>query len=134
MTVELVKDSIDLGIVAKNGPQMVAFYRDVLGLVEEPQTPFPSGGVMHRLRCGTSLIKVVVPDPAPQQAAPPGAIPSATGYRYWTMTVSNLQDIVQACVEAGRKLVVPIREVRAGVTIAIVEDPDGNLVEFLELG
>jgi hypothetical protein len=25
----------------------------------------------------------------------------------------------------------PVREIRPGVTIAIVEDPDGNWVEFL---
>jgi len=133
MAVQLAKDSIDLGIVARNGPAMVAFYRDVLGLVEEPQTPFPGGGVMYRLRCGTSLIKVVVPEPVPEQKPPPGPIPAASGYRYWTMIVNNLQDIVQTCEAAGRKLVVPIREVRPGVTIAIVEDPDGNLVEFVDM-
>jgi hypothetical protein len=29
-------------------------------------------------------------------------------------------------------VVVPITELRLGITIAIVEDPDGNWVEFLE--
>ena len=129
MPVQLEKDSIDLGIVARNGPDMVAFYRDVLGFVEEPQTPFPGGGVMYRLRCGTSLIKVVVPEPMPDEAAPAGAIASATGYRYWTMTVSNLQEIVSA----GDLGVFRQTQIRAGVSIAIVADPDGNLVEFLEL-
>lgn len=132
MTVQLTKDSIDLGIVARNGAEMVAFYRDVIGLVEEPDTPFPGGGVMHRLRCGTSLIKVVVPEPAPAQQPPTGPIPNASGYRYWTMMVSNLREMVEACEAAGRPVVVPIREVRPGVTIAIVEDPDGNLVEFVD--
>jgi predicted enzyme related to lactoylglutathione lyase len=49
------------------------------------------------------------------------------------MTVSNLQEIVSACEAAGRKLVIPVTEIRSGVSIAIVDDPDGNLVEFLEL-
>jgi hypothetical protein len=29
---------------------------------------------------------------------------------------------------------VPVTEIRPGVTIAIVDDPDGNLVEFLQMG
>ena len=44
MPVSLTKDSIDLGIVTNNGEAMVAFYRDVLGFTEEPQTPFPWAG------------------------------------------------------------------------------------------
>ncbi len=133
MPVKLAKDSIDLGIIARDGPAMVTFYRDVLGFIEEPQTPFPGGGVMHRLRCGTSLIKVVVPKEAPKLSPAPGPIPAASGYRYWTMIVSNLEEIVATCQKAGRKLPVPITQVRPGVRIAIVEDPDGNLVEFVDM-
>ncbi len=55
-----------------------------------------------------------------------------TGYRYWTITVSNLAELVSACEEAGRTVVVPVTELRPGITIAIVEDPDGNWVEFLQ--
>lgn len=132
MTATLTKDSIDLGIVTSNGAAMVAFYRDLLGFVEEPQTPFPGGGVMNRLRCGTSLIKIVEPDPAPAEVPPPGPIPRATGYRYWTISVSNLADLVSACEADGRRVVVPATEIRPGVSIAIVEDPDRNLLEFLQ--
>ena len=133
MTIELAKDSIDLGIVTTNGDAMVTFYRDVLGFVEEPQTPFPMGGVMHRLRCGTSLIKIVVPTDAPADKPAPGPITRATGVRYWTMIVSNLADIVASTEAAGYKTVVPVTDVRPGVTIAMVEDPDGNWVEFVDM-
>ena len=34
--------------------------------------------------------------------------------------------------KAGRTIVVPEREIRPGIRIAIVEDPDGNWVEFLQ--
>ncbi len=133
MTIALKKDSIDLGIVTTNGDAMVAFYRDLLGFTEESQTPFPMGGVMHRLRCGTSLIKIVVPTDAPAQKPAPGPITRATGVRYWTMIVSNLGEILAATEAAGHKTVVPITEVRPGVTIAMVEDPDGNWVEFVDM-
>jgi catechol 2,3-dioxygenase-like lactoylglutathione lyase family enzyme len=95
--------------------------------------PMPGGGgTMHRLLCGDSLIKLVVPAKAPPANAPPGGIPGATGYRYWTISVSNISDVVAACREAGRNVVVPEREIRPGIRIAIVEDPDGNWVEFLQ--
>ncbi|MEM6708145.1 MAG: VOC family protein [Pseudomonadota bacterium] len=128
----LAKDSIDLGVVTTNPDDMVRFYRDDLGLVEEPSTPFPGGGTMYRLRCGTSLIKVSAPDPAPTVEAAPGPIPRATGLRYWTISVTNLKDVVAACEGNGRNVVVPPTEIRPGITIAIVEDPDGNWVELLQ--
>ncbi|MFN2167585.1 MAG: VOC family protein, partial [Anaerolineae bacterium] len=56
----------------------------------------------------------------------------ATGYRYWTISVSNLQELVEECRDKGYRIRVDPREVRAGVTIAMVEDPDGNWVEFLQ--
>jgi catechol 2,3-dioxygenase-like lactoylglutathione lyase family enzyme len=131
MPVQLKKQAIDLGIVTCNGPEMLAFYKDLLGFRHEADTPFGTTGIMHRLWCGDSLIKICVPDPAPSKAPEPGMIAKAAGYRYWTMIVDNLENIVDDCVSAGRDLVVPIKEIRDGVWIAIVADPDGNLVEFV---
>jgi glyoxylase I family protein len=131
MGANLTKDSIDLGIVAKDGPALVAFYRDVLGFEDQGEMPMP-GGSMHRLAAGTSVIKIVCPRNTPPASSPPGGIQGATGYRYWTITVSNLAELTGASEAAGHKVVVPVTELRPGITIAIVEDPDGNWVEFLE--
>ncbi|MCH7958914.1 MAG: VOC family protein, partial [Candidatus Hydrogenedentes bacterium] len=38
---------------------------------------------------------------------------------------------VEACREGGYKIVVPETEIAPGLKIAMVEDPDGNWVEFL---
>ena len=130
MTIKLTKDSIDLGIVTTNPEAMTAFYRDVLGFEDGGQMSLP-GGSMTRLQCGTSVIKLVTNEKAPAAKAHPGGIGGATGYRYWTISVADLPAIVDACEQAGHRIVVPIREIRPGVTIAIVEDPDGNWVEFL---
>jgi len=46
--------------------------------------------------------------------------------------VSNIDEITTACGTAGYKVVVAPREIRAGISISIVEDPDGNWVEFLQ--
>jgi catechol 2,3-dioxygenase-like lactoylglutathione lyase family enzyme len=130
MSLNLTKDSIDLGIVTRDAPAAIAFYRDVLGFEDLGEFPMP-GGTMQRLQCGTSTIKIVSLKRTPEESAPPGGIGGATGYRYWTISVSNLAEIVAACEAAGAKIAIPITELRPGITIAIVEDPDGNWVEFV---
>ena len=81
MGIRLRKKAVDLGIVAKNGPMMLSFYRDLLGFRHEGDIPFPMGGVMHRLWCGDSLIKIVVPDPSPEKFPEKQGITGAFGYR-----------------------------------------------------
>ena len=118
MGIAIKKNSIDLGIVTTNGDAMLTFYRDTLGFKYERQIPMPIGeGIMHRMYCGESLIKLVVLPSAPAKAAP-GGIGGATGYRYWTITISNLEEIVQACEKAGHKVAIAPREVRPGVRCA----------------
>lgn len=132
MGVDVVKKGVDLGIVTTNGDAMLAFYRDVVGLRYLEPMPMPGGtGTMHRMLCGDSLIKLVV---LPKVGAPavPGGIQGASGYRYWTITVSNLTEVVDACAKAGAKVLIADKEVRPGVRIAMVADPDGNWVEFLQ--
>ncbi|MBW2282265.1 MAG: VOC family protein [Deltaproteobacteria bacterium] len=132
MGVKLTKDSIDLGIITTDAERALAFYRDTLGLESEGEMPMPGGGVMHRLLCGTSLIKIVVNGREPKATAAPGGIGGSTGYRYWTISVSNLDDLVKRCDDGGYKIVIGATEIRPGIRIAMVEDPDGNWVEFLE--
>ncbi len=134
MGVKATKPAIDLGIVTTNGDAMLAFYKDVLGFRHEGDVNMEASGikVMHRLWFGDSLIKLVIPMREPK--APPvlGGIPGSTGYRYWTMTISNLGDVMKEIEAAGHKVIRPRTEIRPGVAIAIVEDPDGNWVEFIE--
>ena len=134
MGVQLKKPAIDIGIVTTRGDAMLAFYRDVLGLQYLREMPMPGGqGVMHQLMCGDSMVKLVVLDSTPE-VAPKGGIPGATGYRYWTITIDNLADVMAQVEAAGHKVIVRARELRPGVTIGMVADPDGNWVEFLSVG
>ena len=132
MGVALSKDSIDLGIIVTDADTALAFYRDTLGFTSAGEMPMPGGGTMYRLMCGTSMIKVIKPGREPKAAAAPGGIPGAYGYRYWTISVTNLAEITAACEAGGYKVAVPVTELRPGITISIVEDPDGNWVEFLQ--
>ena len=132
MTIALTKDSIDLGIVVTNPEASLKFYRDTLGFTDGGTMDMPGGSKMYRLMCGTSMIKLVDPGKELEVKAPRGGIQGAYGYRYWTISVSNIEEITAAVGEAGYKIAVPVTELRPGITISIVVDPDGNWVEFLQ--
>lgn len=134
MSVELRKDSIDLGIVVKDSAAALGFYRDILGFEHVGDTPMPGAlsGTMHRLMCGTSMIKLVKLDENPAVDSPRGGIAGAAGFRYFTMQVSNLAAITQQCHDAGVRVLVDNAEIGPGVSITMVADPDGNWVEFVD--
>jgi len=134
MAVNPKKSAIDLGIVTTNAPAMLEFYRDVLGFRHEGDISMVHLGIetMHRLWFADSLIKIVVPVDEPNSPPAPGGIPGGTGYRYWTMTIDNLDEVLESVRAAGRPVIWEPKEVRPGVTVAMVEDPDGNWVEFIQ--
>ena len=134
MALNITKDSVDLGIVTRDAGPLLKFYRDTLGLKVEGEMPMPGGGHMTRLQCGTSTLKIVVNGKEPAATSAPGGIGGATGYRYFTISVSNLKEATEECSTAGYKVAVPPTEIRSGVTISMIEDPDGNWVELLQIG
>lgn len=131
MAVQLTKDSIDIGIVVTDGPKALAFYRDTLGFEHVATTPMGTS-TMERLMCGTTMVKLLIPQTPPPAKSPPGGIGGAYGIRYWTISVANLDGILSDCEKGGYRVVVPGRTARPGLDIGIVEDPDGNWVEFIQ--
>lgn len=132
MALDINKSAIDIGIITRNPGAMMAFYNELLGLPIEATIPMPGGGTMRRLKVGESVVKIIDTDPQPAADAATGGIRSATGYRYWTIHVSNLNEALQKVEQAGHKIPVGAKVIREGVTIAMLEDPDGNWVELLE--
>ncbi|MFT5390369.1 MAG: catechol 2,3-dioxygenase-like lactoylglutathione lyase family enzyme [Gammaproteobacteria bacterium] len=132
MSIELGKDSIDIGIVVRDGEAALRFYRDTLGLEHVADTPATGGGTMHRLMCGNTLVKIVSHDNVPAKADHPGGPRGASGIRYWTITVKDLEAMTDKCRTAGYTIAVEPREVRPGTSISMIEDPDGNWVELLQ--
>ena len=131
MTVQLTKDSIDLGIVVKDIDAALAFYRDTLGFTPAGDGPMPGGMNMWRLMCGSSMVKLVTFDKGPKSEVAGGGIRGANGYRYWTISVSNLDEIVDKAKAGGYSIAVEPTTVRPGTRIAMLEDPEGNWVELL---
>lgn len=125
------KDSLDLGIVVGDIKASLNFYQNLLGLEFVGITPVWFG-TMHRLRFGTSDFKLIEPKTVP----PKGAIglESQLGFRYVTFLVKNLTQLCEELKGKGVEFAITEREVRPGVRIAMVKDPDGNIVEFVERG
>lgn len=133
MSNTFTKAGFDLGMITSNGDQMLTFYRDVIGMEFEATISMEALGVaaMHRLWANESLLKIVVPtkDVGPGAG---GGMMGATGMRYFTLAVSNVQSALDACRAADATIIWDRREARPGVVVGMVEDPDGNWVEFIE--
>jgi glyoxylase I family protein len=128
----VTKESIDVGIVVRRGEAMLGFYRDVLGLEHFQTNPMPLGiaGTMHRVRCGTTVLKLVELTDLPAGANPPGGMLGGTGFRYITFFVADLDALLTRCRAAQVEVVIERTTARPGVDIAMVVDPDGNWVEL----
>jgi catechol 2,3-dioxygenase-like lactoylglutathione lyase family enzyme len=131
MTMKLAKNAIDLGVVTADGERALAFYRDTLGLSVDGEIPVPGMGLIKRLPCGDSVIKLFILDRAPPLRTATGGFSRQTGFRYCTLEVENLDEVVGACRRDGHPIPVEIRDLRPGVRVAMVEDPDGNTIELM---
>jgi len=130
MPVKLSKAALDVGIISTSATKMVAFYRDVLGLPQDPDVTIPHYGTIHKFNCGNSILRVMIPVTVPENVAG-GAFMSRNGIRYITLNIDNLDETVKACKDFGCTVPVDIRDLRPGVRCAQVQDPDGNYVEFI---
>lgn len=147
MSGEFGKPGIDIGIVTGQGDEMLSFYRDVVGLQVEYTVEIPGGGVMHRLLAGSSIFKIMCPEKAPQvgvRSTAPGeptttipdlvaATNTVRGFRFISIWVEDIGAAYQAAVDAGSPVVYPALDSRPGVRVAVVEDPDGNWIEFVQM-
>lgn len=124
------KDSLDLGVVVSDLEASLAFYRDTLGLTYVGSNAV-GFGTLHRLRYGTSDFKLI--DPAEPVEAGPQGLTACQGLRYVTFVIQNLDEVCAKLAALGVAFEIEPREIRPGVRIAMVHDPDGNVVEFVQL-
>ncbi len=123
------KDSLDLGILVSDIQASLRFYRDILGLEFVGETPVWFG-TMHRLRFGRSDFKVIQPNRVPPKG--PMGLETQLGFRYVTFVLENLTEFCAELKGKGVEFFLQEKEVRPGVRIAMVKDPDGNIVEFVQ--
>ena len=89
-------------------------------------------GTLNRLRYGTTDIKLMDPKKVP----PAGAIglEKQLGFRYITFVIRDLSGLCTTLKEKGVEFTIPETQIRPGTRIAMVKDPDGNIIEFVERG
>jgi catechol 2,3-dioxygenase-like lactoylglutathione lyase family enzyme len=121
---------LETGIVSTDRA-LVDFYAEVFGL--EPVEPdvYPTG-TLHRLVLPGGFLKVFVPNDLPAPGPATERWTDITGIRYFTARVDDLDDVVDRALTRGGALFMPAFELRPGVRLAIVTDPDGNTIEIAE--
>ncbi len=131
MGMQAAKNCLDLGLVVKDISASLAFYVDLLGLnnIEVLPTPF---GKLHRLAFGNSFVKLIDPKKFPDSG--PKGLLAQLGFRYLTFQVTNIDEICSDCEKAGVTFEMAKQELMPGVKVAMVLDPDGNVVEFVQRG
>jgi predicted enzyme related to lactoylglutathione lyase len=122
---------IDLGLVVRDIDAVLPFYRDVVGLPVAIDFPLP-GSHMWQLAVGDCMLKLVTHDRTPEAANPPGGSRGGTGLRYFTIGTDDIDAAVAKCEAAGAPIPLPVTALMPGIRIAMVEDPEGNVLEFLE--
>ena len=123
------RNALDVNLFVGDIEASLHFYRDLLGLtyVRELTVKF---GTMHVLQFGESLFRLFVADPTPPKG--PVGLSSQIGYRCVVFPVQNLSEICSKLQAEGVEFVEPETEILPGVYMAMVRDPDGNTLEFLQ--
>jgi predicted enzyme related to lactoylglutathione lyase len=75
-----------------------------------------------------------VPETAPKNTSPNESFLASTGYRYVTLDTSNLHAVVAAAKEFGANVPREPMEIRPGVFMCQIQDPDGNWIELMQSG
>ena len=129
MGMEPAKTALDIGIIVSDINASLAFYQDLLGLEKVQEMPLWFG-TMHRMAFGDSFVKLIDPKEIP----PAGkyGLHSVLGMRYITFQVANIDAVCRECAAAGVEFELEKDELMPGVTIAMVRDPDNNIVEFVQ--
>ena len=129
MGMKPAKNALDIGVVVRDIKASLAFYEGLLGLTKIQELPLWFG-TMHRLQFADSFVKLIDPKTVP----PAGVLglEHALGFRYLTFPITNIDEVCAACAKAGVKFDIEKKEFMPGVTIAMVRDPDGNVVEFVQ--
>ena len=144
MTQLQMQAPLEIGLCVADLDLSLGFWRDALGLdfISEIPTPAPAAvqsGIgdsayrVVRLQLPTGeRIKLFAPD---RRMAPPpkGHLPlERPGLAFITLIVRDLPATIANLRAGGISPRKPPYELRDGVLIALVDDPDGNIVELVQ--
>ncbi len=132
MSLQLVKPSLDVGVVAHDIEGMRSFYADVLAFERRPPVPVRDGEMVAHV-VGTSALKLWCLDSPPDGDG--GGIDSAIGYRMITLFLPDLDPVIARARAGG------VRDIELSawgdgadaVPLAFMPDADGNAIELVGL-
>lgn len=131
MLLKPANDSVEFLIFVSDIRRSLDFYEGTLGLEKTQEVPTPFGTV-HRLRYGTSVVKLMDPKPVPP--AGPVGLERQLGIRCLSFVIHDLTGVCTVLREKGVEFTMPETQVLPDRRIAMVKDPDGNILEFVERG
>ena len=135
---------MEVGICVADLPKMMSFYQELLGMRKISEIPLNDHGAQMSglgehgytvVRLQTSYgerVKLVCPIKLSEAALPAATPTSRRGFAYLTFLVSGLDEHLTHLARAGFPSAKGAVEVRPGVRLAVVKDPEGNWVEFAE--
>lgn len=132
MTATLATPALDVGLITANLATQSRFYGDMLGLKPAGSVEIPNVGTITRFMAGHSTLRLMVPVADPATPSHAGGFTGTIGIGYIALRVTNLAEVIAQITAADFKIVVPIRVLRPGVEVALVEDADGNTIELMQ--
>jgi catechol 2,3-dioxygenase-like lactoylglutathione lyase family enzyme len=131
---KMVADNVlDVAIVTNNLSRLAAFYAEVFGMRNVGESRVDgvlAPGVVIHLKSGPSTLKILQFDAGTSFTSPWVDVAGASGIRYLSLHVDDFADCVERCRNAGAMLLSPVSHADAGLSVAFVRDPDGNILEI----
>ena len=141
-----LKAPLEIGICVEDPEKMIGFYRDVMGfklisdLMVPPEKSRPAGfgkkgyRIIRLQTKSGERIKLVHPNSIPEKRTFNDEILSHRGNVFLTFIVEDLKATLRK-IQKGTTILRTegeIIEVRKGVNLSILDDPEGNHLEFVE--
>ncbi|MEE2665011.1 MAG: VOC family protein [Myxococcota bacterium] len=129
MGTRMAKPALDVGLITADATPLLDFYRAVASFELLDPLTIPNVGTIHKLACGESILRVMVPTtpPEPDEAV---SFSARAGIRYLTLEVEDIEQAVEAVRSHGGSVALEPFELRPGRRVAQVTDPDGNMLEL----
>lgn len=129
MAPKMAKPALDAGIVTANAEPLLDFYQAVAGMQPLEPLVLPNIGTIHKLACGESILRVMVPE-QPPAADDSESFSAQAGIRYLTLEILDIHAAVEAVRSHRGSVTLEPFELRPGRQVAQVADPDGNMIEL----
>lgn len=124
---------LEAGIVGLDPAVLTPFYTDVVGFEVSTRLDYPQGAV-HRLERGPARLKIFYPSPPARPPQRHDTWHDEAGWRYAALHLPSRADVHELAdrISAhGGHVVAPATDYGPAKTIALVADPEGNVLELI---